>query len=178
VSSSEQQSPLVLAILDGDIERVRALVSLGSNVNEPDRYGWLPIHRAAANDRDVIIAYLITQGSLLEATGTDQWTPLHLACVSGSFDAVVTLVKLGANVNAVARNGDTPLHLALTCVIPPQYDELHRDSVQRTTRAIKTLLSAGADPRACDVRGRIPADVARARGALTLAKVLDIGSPT
>jgi ankyrin repeat protein len=170
---SDSPSPLVLAAINGDLDSMRQLTSLGADVNEPDRYGWLPIHRAAANNRAQIIAYLLSHGSLIEERGTDQWTPLHLACVSRSFSAVATLVEAGANVNAVARSGNTPLHLALTGVLSPEHAELHRDSVQDTVAAIKLLLAAGADPYTRNARGRTPADIARFKGAPALAQLLD-----
>src|SRR6185295_1918672 len=104
---------LVLAVIAGEIDRVREMYTAGVSVTEPDQYGWLPIHRAAANDRDEIINLLIEWGSPLEATGTEKWTPLHLASVSRSPRAVAALLNAGANIHARSVFGATPLHLAV-----------------------------------------------------------------
>lgn len=156
-----------------DFERVSQLVAGGANVNEPDRYGWLAIHRAAANDRDQVIAVLVAAGSPLEARGTDAWTPLHLACVSGSARAAAALVECGADASAVAKGSNTPLHVAMVPVLEKEFGELHDDSVRLVRSIIETLLRAGADPAAQDARGRTPASIARGKGAIELAELLE-----
>ena len=110
---------LVLAVIAGEIDRVREMHAGGLSVIEPDQYGWLPIHRAAANDRDEIIRLLVEWGSPLEATGTDDWTALHLAAISWSCHAASELLKAGANVHARSYCGDTPLHLAVGKIYEP-----------------------------------------------------------
>lgn len=172
MNSGGSPSPLVQAAIDGDLEQARALVEGGSDVNAADEFGWLPIHRAAANNRDEVISYLIRAGSEVEARGTDDWTALHLACVSGSSRAVAALVAAGANVNAVARRGNTPLHLALTPVIDKQFRHLHDDTVRNVRVTVELLLRAGADPSIHNARGETPASIAESKGARQLAVLL------
>jgi ankyrin repeat protein len=169
----QRTSALIEAAVRGDLDRVRELVSSGSDVNESDQFGWLPIHRAAANNRDAVIAYLVAQGSAFEARGTDQWTPLHLACVSGSSRAVVALLEAGADAKSIARDHNTPLHLALTPLIDLEFPELHGDSVRTVTGTVQALLGAGANPSARNIRGETPAAIARRKGALDLATFLE-----
>jgi ankyrin repeat protein len=169
-------SPLALAAIAGDLDRARFLLLRGADVNQPDQYGWLPLHRAAANNRAPLIRYLLAQGSHIEARGTDQWTPLHLACVSGSSRSVAALVRGGADVNSVARGDSTPLHLAMIPVIDSKYPDLHREAVRQVRRTVQILLRAGAKPR-LDANGQTPADVARERGAEELAQLLESTTP-
>lgn len=171
--TSSETSPLALAVIAGDVDRVRVLVTGGADVNQPDRYGWLPIHRAAANNRALVIRYLLAQGSHVEARGTDQWTPLHLACVSGSARSVAALVRGGADVNSVARSNNTPLHLAMIPIVDTKYPDLYRDAIHRARRTLLLLLAAGAKPMIRDARGLTPADVARERNAEELAQLLE-----
>ena len=155
------QREFVLAIIAGEIARVREMYANGASVTKPDQYGWLPIHRAAANDRDKIIQLLIKWGSPLEATGTEDWTPLHLASVSRSAHAAAALLKAGANIHARSIYGATPLHLA----IGPTFT----DSLLETVRV---LVSAGANPAIADGEGKTPLDEAREVGNPELQRLL------
>lgn len=152
---------------------MRELLREGHDPTQPDPRGWLPLHHAAANDRARVIAALIAAGAPLEAPAGSGWTPLHLACANGSARAVSALVAAGADVNAPARSGDTPLHLALTIVFDAEYPSLRRRSLRVARDMLGTLLAAGADPRALDGKGRSAADTARARGAPSLARLLE-----
>ena len=118
---------------------MRKMHSAGVSVADRDQYGWLLIHRAAANDRCEIIKLLVEWGSPLEATGTEQWTPLHLASVSMSSRAVGALIEAGANVHARSVFGATPLHLAVGSVV-----------TEASLETVRVLLSAGADPNVVD----------------------------
>jgi ankyrin repeat protein len=173
MASSRAPTALVLAAIAGDLPRVRELVAEGSDVNQPDRQGWIPLHRAAANDRGRVISFLIQAGSRIEARSNVSWTALHLACVSCSPRAVAALVAGGADVNAAARNGDTPLHLAPVIVMGKEFPELRRQSLRAARRMLHTLLAAGADPLTRNAKGQSPADAAREKGAPTLAALLE-----
>jgi len=153
---------LVLAVIAGEIDRVREMHAAGVSVAEPDQYGWLPIHRAAANDRDEIIRLLVGWGSPLESTGTEQWTPLHLASVSRSPRAVRALLEAGANIQARSVYGHTPLHLA---VGPTVFEEL--------LETVRVLVAAGADRNAADENGITPLDEARESGHAVLQRILE-----
>jgi ankyrin repeat protein len=152
----------VLAIIAGNTERVRKLHAAGAGVTEADQYGWLPIHRAAANDRDEMIRLLIEWGSPLEPTGTEMWTPLHLASVSRSHRAVSALLKARANIHARSVFGQTPLHLA----VGPTITEALLDTVN-------ILVSAGADPNSIDHDGKTPLSEAREIGDPALVKIVE-----
>lgn len=154
----------VAAIIAGDIDRVQVMHADGVSVIEPDQYGWLPIHRAAANDWDEIIRLLIEWGSPLEPKGAEQWTPLHLAAVSKSCRAARALIKAGADVHARSVFGATPLHLA----VDPTITDLLLEMVQ-------ILISAGADPEAADRKGKTPLDEAREIGHSGLLRILGEG---
>jgi ankyrin repeat protein len=152
---------LVQAVIAGEVERVREMHAAGVSVMEPDQYGWLPIHRAAANDRAEVIRLLVDWGSPLEATGSDGWTPLHLASVSRSPHAVRALLDAGADIHARSKFGATPLHLA----VGPTITEPLLDTV-------RVLVSSGADPTAADNEGKSPLDEARKIGHAELQKIL------
>src|SRR5882724_3317034 len=106
--------PFVQAVIDGDMDAVASGLVQGRDPNQSDRFGWVALHRAAANDKEDVARLLIAAGALLEVRGTDGWTPLHLAAVSGSTNVISLLVEIGADVNAQSSVGDAPLHLCVT----------------------------------------------------------------
>jgi ankyrin repeat protein len=173
MTHTKQQSELVAAVIDGDLAKVRSLVTAGASVTQADRFGWLPIHRAAVNNRDAIIQFLADRASPIDARGTDQWTALHLACVSGSSLAVAALLSLGADANSVARNDNTPMHLALSPLFPVESEAFHASSLTSVAHNVRLLLDMGGNPFAKDSRGQTPADLARAKGAVALAAFME-----
>jgi ankyrin repeat protein len=148
--------PFIQAVIDGNTEIVASGLERGRNPNQPDRFGWIPLHRAAANDRAEVANLLIAAGSSIEARGTDCWTPLHLAAVSGSASVVSLLVEAGANVNAQSEFGDTPLHL---CVI------------SRNVESAGALLTGGALLTVENKKGLSPLADAEARGRTALSEL-------
>src|SRR5215470_18366939 len=97
------REPFIQAVIDDDSVAVAEGLAKGRDPNDADQYGWIPLHRAAANDSAQVAKLLLQAGSSLTATGTDGWTPLHLAAVSGSSEVVKILVAAGADINALSQ---------------------------------------------------------------------------
>lgn len=96
------------AVLNGDIESARQLISKGANVNE-NVDGMTPLHSAAEKGNRDIVQLLIENRAVVNARGNQNWTPLHLAATAGKTDIVELLVSKGADVNARDLDGRTPL---------------------------------------------------------------------
>jgi ankyrin repeat protein len=153
---------LVFAVIAGEIDRVKEMYAAGVSITEPDQYGWLPIHRAATNDREDIIRLLVDWGSPLEATGTEGWTPLHLASVSQSPRAVRALLEAGANIHARSVFGQTPLHLAVGPTV-----------TEPLLETVRVLVAAGADRNAADEHGTTPVGKARQISHPELRRIIE-----
>jgi ankyrin repeat protein len=50
-------------IIKGHLTEIKEAVKLGYKINLPDQYGFLPIHRACANNKPQIASFLIESGS-------------------------------------------------------------------------------------------------------------------
>jgi ankyrin repeat protein len=61
---------------------------------------YTALHRAAAQGREDVVAYLIKKGADVNATGPLDWTPLHVAAQKGDLEVVKRLVKAGAKIGA------------------------------------------------------------------------------
>ena len=51
------------AVFDGDLERLKALVESGADINEPNPEGWPPLHTAIKAGKMPCAAYLIKCGA-------------------------------------------------------------------------------------------------------------------
>ena len=124
------------------IERVRACLEAGADVNAVNRSGETPLHEAAnSSDLAEVIVVLVNAGADVHARRFDGGTPLHVALArGGSPEVVEALVAAGADVNARDNTGNTPLH---------GFGWSSDPAVARQ------LIELGADPNARNNAGRV-----------------------
>ena len=184
-------SPSIESIFDAagadDLEKVRALLEQGADVNAASGDGMTALHRAARTGNLAMAELLIGAGVNLEAkTRLGEHTPLHVASASGRSGVVAVLVAAGANVNAPTTTGATPLHFAAAsgsadavagllsggAEVDPRepvwgQTPLMFASASSRTEAIEVLLEKGANPalsaKLVDVVARDKADRAERR---------------
>ena len=72
VNSSDAETDL-------EIETVKLLVSLGSDVNAVGHFGWTPLHLAAYHGRNTIIEHLIKDGANPNVMDGFGQTPLSIS---------------------------------------------------------------------------------------------------
>jgi hypothetical protein len=112
------------AVVFGNLEEIRELVSRGANVNqpEPDGIGRRPLQFALTNDkissakRVQVVEFLLSKGADVNATDQLGQTALHFAAMSGDKAAAEALLAHGANLEATQHEGQTPLHVAAKAV--------------------------------------------------------------
>ena len=122
----ERWTPLMVAISEGgdsNIDRVRALISEGEDVEALNSRGQSSLHIASQQGHVETIKALISGRASVEVKDQSEQTPLHLAAAAGQESAVLTLVRAKADVNArdnyqnsvlaVAREGDCQLILQI-----------------------------------------------------------------
>ena len=146
------------------IERVKACLEAGADVNAADRSGETALHEAARfSDHAEVILALVNVGADVHARRFDGGTPLHTAVASGDSPQVVeALVAAGADVNARDNAGNTPLH------------SFGRWSYPAVARR---LLELGADPMARNDAGRVAYPAHVNVGADVHARRFDGGTP-
>jgi len=160
---------LFAAIMEGDVERVRALVAadpaLAAARDENGLSAVLTAHYhrqdgaleallaarpeldvldAAASGRlDVLRAHIEADQEALGARTPDGFTPLHLAAFFGGGAAVRLLLAAGMDPDADQEN-------------PPRVRPLHSAVAARDLDAATALLEAGADPNSAQQGGFTP----------------------
>eukprot|EP00730_Choanoeca_flexa_P001471 TRINITY_DN10649_c0_g1_i12.p2 TRINITY_DN10649_c0_g1~~TRINITY_DN10649_c0_g1_i12.p2 ORF type:complete len:495 (+),score=64.14 TRINITY_DN10649_c0_g1_i12:1857-3341(+) len=128
-------TPLVKAMSAGDCVQVEQPFTL------PDGETALEWCMDLAEPWMAVVECLLAAGADVNQILEDEKTSLHVACELCIANAVVRLIAAGVDVNHRSQVG-TPLihHIVLTA--------------QATMYILQTLLDAGADPNACDLRGQ------------------------
>lgn len=137
---------LLLAIYQGDYQRVWELIRSGADAGFRDPLGTTTLMLAACDAR-MSYGYesLISGGADIHARNARGWTALGCAISRGDLEATRALVKAGADPNREGHYKETPLELAIQSGNPG---------------IVKLLVEAGADIRRSEHRCRSPLEQA------------------
>lgn len=112
---AERRDEFYRAIFDNDLERVKALIETGSDVNQRFEHGQTPLTIATANGSILIIRALLQAGANVDTPDNMGRTPLMIAVQwggHGGIGIINTLIANGADVNLSMINGVPPLVIA------------------------------------------------------------------
>ena len=166
------------AARNGDIDKLKDLISSGVDVNIADIDGDSPLHTALKWGHGPVTELLLANGADANAASLYGITPLHLAVRAMDSGSVSALLEHGADVNATDDFGCTPLHdiavrgheiiaemLIAAGADPESTDIYNTTPLHRAARAgnpemVKKLMSLGADSKARNLLGRTSIDEA------------------
>jgi uncharacterized protein len=94
VRNAQDESPLMLAALAGDLGICQTLIKRDADVNKP---GWAPLHYAATNSHIPVIQLLLDHHAYIDAASPNGSTPLMMAAMYGNASAVKLLLESGAD---------------------------------------------------------------------------------
>jgi ankyrin repeat protein len=142
-AGSPPEAPIADAAMRGDVERVRALLRDGADVNAAQGDGMTALHWAAELGDPQMAEILVYGGAHLEATTRlGKFTPLLVASRAGHAEVVQALLEAGASVHSRTSTGESALHFA---------------AASGSTDAVTQLLDRGVDPNVAeDTKGQTP----------------------
>ena len=108
----EQALELHRTIVDGNVEKVKSLLSDGVDINSRNRINWTPLHTAIDQKNNEIIQLLLDKNADVNSITDQGETPLHFAVKSGQKDVVEKLIAKGADVNILDIRSDNALSLS------------------------------------------------------------------
>ena len=149
-------SKLHRAASSGAVETVRRLLSKGTDPNQQDAAGNVPLHYAVRQGRVEISRALLDHGANPNIKDRDGNTPLRYA-VEQSDELTRYLLNHGARPNTRDASGNYPLHRAV-----------ERHNLELT----RYLLNFGADPNRQNRAGMSPLQIARGVGDTEMVRVL------
>lgn len=118
--SEENLLPLHQAILDGNLETAKQLVSNGADINIIDEKGRGAAYYAVFSRRLKMLKWVFSQGVSADYKESDGETLLHMAAGEGMLDMVKYLMKEHhLDINALSNDCLTPLG---TCMIWTQME--------------------------------------------------------
>ena len=92
--NGHDESPLMLAALQGETALCRLLMAKGADVNKP---GWTALHYAATNGHLEVMTLLLDSHAYIDAASPNGTTPLMMAAHYGSAAAARLLLEAGAD---------------------------------------------------------------------------------
>ncbi|NMM09808.1 MAG: ankyrin repeat domain-containing protein [Polaromonas sp.] len=107
--NAKDESPLMLAALEGHQDLVEKLIKRGADVNKT---GWTPLHYAASSGQLTIISLLLENSAYIDAESPNGTTPLMMAARYGTPAAVKLLLQEGADSQLKNKQGLTALQFA------------------------------------------------------------------
>lgn len=144
MGSSTEQTPLFLAIQEGNIASAKLLVELGAEIDAINNLGITPLMQAASHGDLKLLKLLLSLGANPNYVRTgDGATPLSFCMHADASDSkkselALELIKAGADVDFPADRSQSVLMLAA------------RENLPQT---IEVLLHAGANPdRQCSLK--------------------------
>ncbi|MDH5680718.1 MAG: ankyrin repeat domain-containing protein [Spirochaetota bacterium] len=149
---------LHLAIVEGNLAKVKSVIAKGYNINAKDPDGWPLLHRAIRAGKMDITKYLVDKGAQLNnRTLKAGFTPLDIAVASGKIELVDYLLDRGASLNAVDNSGDSLLLTSLG---------------YKKIEMAKFLIKKGIDIHIKNKSGWTALHSAASRGRLDIIKML------
>ncbi|XP_039530860.1 ankyrin repeat domain-containing protein 39 [Pimephales promelas] len=100
------------AAMDGDVERVRALIKKGIDPNMRDQAHYTALHYASRAGHLSVCELLLDSGASVNAQTRGGATPLHRASYCGHHCVLKLLLDRGADPCLTDDDGSTPLHKA------------------------------------------------------------------
>ncbi|CAN7449274.1 ankyrin repeat domain-containing protein [Acidovorax sp. Leaf78] len=113
VRNTQDESPLMLAAIKGQVDIVKALIARDADVNKT---GWAPLHYAASAGSAAhrqIIALLLENHAYIDAASPNGTTPLMMAAHYASLESVQLLLDEGADPTLKNQLGLTATDFAM-----------------------------------------------------------------
>ena len=159
VTNIKNQTALLLASFNGNVDAIDALLNTGADVNIVNANGDTCLLAAAFKGcSKETLQKIIDHGADVNARNVKNQTALILASLKGSEDVINVLLNAEADANIVDDNGDT-------CLLAAAFTGCSKETLQK-------IIDHGADVNAANVMNQSAFMLAAKKGNLDAVNVL------
>ncbi|KAF2859100.1 ankyrin [Piedraia hortae CBS 480.64] len=151
-------SPLHMAVRENNIELVRWLLKMGSNVDSLNAYNTTPLMYAVRYASKEMVKLILSHEPNLSIISFIGAAAIHWTVWPQRPDVLDILLDAGADVDHLMADGSTPLHCAAVC---------------GHTRSVARLLERGANTSLKNGCGLTPQQVAVEHGHIEIAQMIE-----
>lgn len=123
-----QWTEITLAVVQGNVQALRAAIAAGVPINHQDRKDDTALHYAIWNGRDELVPMLLEAGADPNRTNHKGQSPLHHACARRNATLVAALIRVGGDLGQPDAQALTPL-MALARPAPSGLRNRHHGSM-------------------------------------------------
>ena len=163
IVANDRTTAVYGAVMEGTSELLELLLKQNPDVNIPDSWGWLPIHRLVTRDsldcNEIfkMVTMLVNAGASLTARYGFGLTLLHGAAAIGNVQVMKLLIAKTGWIDPEDGDSRTPLSEAIA---------------KNQVAIVKLLLEKGANYRNLDVHLNTPLHIASRYGHLEIVNIL------
>ncbi len=195
-------TPLLYACMDGEVEKVKFLLSHGADVNQKSDIGVFPLYVIFSSmtggdnesKRFELTKILLAHGADLGLTGPKHHGILSIAVRANSVQCIKLLLDKGIDVNVVDENNHNALYYAVADNLPYLVELLfdvgvkpisdiegislvHIAAILNNVLILKELIKRGLDVNLVDNDGQTPLHYAAEQAGVEVIKaLLDAGA--
>ena len=145
VRNAQDETPLMLAALRGQLDLVKKLVERDADINKT---GWTALHYAATGGHVPVIEYLLDNSAYIDAESPNGTTPLMMAAMYGSPEAVKHLIQAGADLNFKNGANMTALDFAVKGNRPNNIELMQEGMRREAVREARKQAATPSQPTA------------------------------
>ncbi|KAK9282418.1 hypothetical protein L1049_005335 [Liquidambar formosana] len=175
----ENRTALHVAAVQGHVESLRFLVSIGGNTDISDSNGWTPLHYAAAEGHIDAVEFLLNCSLYVKYAVTKEGKTAFTLAIDNGHSHLFDLLQLGDVLQRAARVDD--VHGIKSCLSEGAkvngrdqngWTPLHRAAFKGRLESVKHLLNHGAQINLVDDAGYTPLHCAVEAGHVQVALYL------
>ena len=152
----------------GVLDKVKAFLESGVDVNAKDDQGMTPLHVAAQGGHKEVVEFLLSKDADVKVQNKAGDTPLHSATQPRGIGVEISrlFIDKGTDLNAKNNDGKTPLDLAVTRNRPAVAKlliekgtavfNIHTAAFAGNLEKVQSFIEAGTDVNAQDETGMTP----------------------